>query len=73
MDSLRHNLFDLTNEVAIVTGGNGGLGKGMALGLALAGAQIVIAARDDRKSTEAAAEIESMGGTVLAIRTDVVI
>lgn len=38
------NLFDLSGKVAIVTGGNGGLGRGMAQGLAAAGADLVIAA-----------------------------
>ena len=43
-------LFDLHGKVAIVTGGNGGLGRGMALGLASAGATIVIAARNQAKT-----------------------
>ena len=40
------DLFDLSGKVAIVTGGNGGLGLCMALGLAVAGANIVVAARN---------------------------
>jgi 2-dehydro-3-deoxy-D-gluconate 5-dehydrogenase len=43
------NPFDLSGRVAIVTGGNGGLGLGMAHGLARAGAAIAIAARDEKK------------------------
>ena len=43
-------LFDLTGRVAIVTGGNGGIGLGLARGLAAAGASVVIAARDLAKS-----------------------
>jgi 2-dehydro-3-deoxy-D-gluconate 5-dehydrogenase len=43
-------LFDLTGKVAIVTGGNGGVG-GMATGLASCGATIVIAARDANKAS----------------------
>jgi NAD(P)-dependent dehydrogenase (short-subunit alcohol dehydrogenase family) len=39
-------LFDLTGRVAIVTGGNGGIGLGMARGLAAAGATVVLAARN---------------------------
>ncbi|MQG27767.1 MAG: 2-deoxy-D-gluconate 3-dehydrogenase, partial [SAR202 cluster bacterium] len=39
------NLFDLTGKVAVVTGGNGGIGLGISMGLAGAGANIVIAAR----------------------------
>ena len=71
MTTPARNLFDLTDKVAIVTGGNGGLGKGMALGLARAGANIVIAARNKEKSAQAAAEIETMGMKALVVRTDV--
>ena len=50
-------LFDLHGKVAIVTGGNGGLGRGMAIGLASAGADIVIAARNQTKTATTAAEL----------------
>ncbi|HXO01068.1 MAG TPA: SDR family NAD(P)-dependent oxidoreductase, partial [Stellaceae bacterium] len=43
-------LFDLTGKVAVVTGGNGGIGLGMAKGLAQAGADVVVAARNAEKS-----------------------
>ncbi|HWA63046.1 MAG TPA: SDR family oxidoreductase [Caulobacteraceae bacterium] len=49
--------FDLTGKVAIVTGGNGGIGLGCARGLARAGATVVIAARNRAKSEAAAAEL----------------
>ena len=39
-------LFDLTGRIAVVTGGNGGIGLGMAKGLAEAGAALLVAARD---------------------------
>ena len=45
--------FNLKGKVAIVTGGNGGIGLGMARGLADAGASIVVAARDTAKSETA--------------------
>lgn len=65
-------LFDLTDKVAVVTGGNGGLGLGMAEGLAAAGADIVIAARNASKTAEAAASLrERFGVKVLEVQADV--
>ena len=49
-------MFDLTGRVAVVTGGNGGIGLGMARGLAAAGAAVVIAGRDQDKSKAAVSE-----------------
>jgi 2-dehydro-3-deoxy-D-gluconate 5-dehydrogenase len=64
-------LFDLTGRVAIVTGGNGGIGLGMAKGMAQAGAALVVAARDEAKSAQALREIEGLGATAIAVRVDV--
>ncbi|OLB99604.1 MAG: 2-deoxy-D-gluconate 3-dehydrogenase [Candidatus Rokubacteria bacterium 13_1_40CM_68_15] len=64
-------MFDLKGKVAVVTGGNGGIGLGMARGLAAAGAQIVVAARNREKSRVAVAEIERRGGTAIALDVDV--
>jgi 2-deoxy-D-gluconate 3-dehydrogenase len=49
--------FDLKGKVAIVTGGNGGIGLGMAKGLAAAGAKVVVAGRNAQKSAAAAKEV----------------
>lgn len=66
------NLFDLHGKVAIVTGGNGGLGQGMAVGLASAGSHIVIAARNQAKTAATAAELRARYGVqVLELRVDV--
>jgi 2-dehydro-3-deoxy-D-gluconate 5-dehydrogenase len=51
-------MFDLTGKVAIVTGGNGGIGLGMARGLAKAGARVVVAARNREKSDAAVRDYE---------------
>ena len=65
-------LFDLHGKVAIVTGGNGGLGRGMALGLASAGATIAIAARNRAKTAATAAELRARYGVqVLELSVDV--
>ena len=50
-------VFDLTGRVAVVTGGNGGIGLGMAHGLAAAGARVVVAARNAEKAEAAVAEL----------------
>ncbi len=51
------NLFDLTGKVAVVTGGNGGIGLGMAQGIASLGAKIVIAGRNAAKAESALASL----------------
>ena len=68
---MQKSQFDLTDKVAIVTGGNGGIGLGMARGLARAGASIVIAGRDETKSNTAVCEIEQIGAKAIAISVDV--
>ncbi|HUJ73935.1 MAG TPA: glucose 1-dehydrogenase [bacterium] len=65
------NLFDLTGKVAIVTGGNGGIGLGVAKGLAQAGATVAVAARNAAKSRGAVQELERLGGKALAVEVDV--
>jgi 2-deoxy-D-gluconate 3-dehydrogenase len=62
------NLFDLSSRVAIVTGGNGGIGLGMARGLAGAGATVIVAARNAGKSAAAVAEL---GGKAAFVALDV--
>lgn len=63
-------LFDLTENVAIVTGGSTGLGRSMALALAEAGADIVLV--DHRPHSETAEEIKSMGRKVLPLVADLI-
>ena len=56
------NLFDLSGRVAVITGGNGGLGLGMARGLVKAGANVAIWARNETKNIAAVQELNALGG-----------
>jgi 2-deoxy-D-gluconate 3-dehydrogenase len=66
------DMFSLEDKVAIVTGGNGGIGYGISKGFARAGANIVIAARNVHKTAKAAEIIQSQYGVkVLEVEVDV--
>jgi 2-dehydro-3-deoxy-D-gluconate 5-dehydrogenase len=65
------NMFDLTSRVAIVTGGNGGIGLGMAQGLAAAGATVVVAARNANKNAEATKKLQALGAKAVAVEINV--
>lgn len=70
-EGLRH-LFGLERKVALITGGNGGIGKGIARGLASAGADVVIAARNEPKTARAVEEItRDFGVRCLGLQVDV--
>ena len=63
--------FDLTGKVAVVTGGNSGIGFGMARGLARAGANVAVVGRNAGKSARAVSELEAIGAKAVAIEADV--
>ena len=62
--------FDLSGKAALVTGGNGGIGLGMAKGLAQAGAAIAIAGRDASKNSAALSELKKTGVKAVALKAD---
>src|SRR3546814_2638562 len=68
---MAENLFDLTGKVALVTGGNSGIGLGFARGLARAGADVVIWGRREDRNEKAVAELRQFGGRVSARVVDV--
>ena len=68
---MSNDAFDLSGKVGIVTGGNGGIGLGIAKGLARAGANIVVAARNQDKTTEAVEQLQGLGVRALGLTTDV--
>jgi 2-deoxy-D-gluconate 3-dehydrogenase len=66
-----HSLFQLTDRVAVVTGGNGGIGRGIALGLAQAGAAVAVFGRNDEKNRRVLSELKEIGVPSVAVCVDV--
>ena len=64
-------MFDLTDRIALVTGGNGGIGLGMARGLGQAGATVLLVGRNAEKSSAALRELQSLGVRAEALSCDV--
>ena len=64
-------IFDLQKRVAFITGGNGGIGLGMAKGFASAGATVVIAGRNKTKAQSALSELHSLGAQAEFVELDV--
>ena len=64
-------MFDLSGKVAVVTGGNGGIGKGIALGLAEAGASVAILARNEERNRSTLEELQRIGYPAMALKLDV--
>jgi len=65
------NIFDLTGKTALITGASGGLGRSFALTLARYGARVAVAARRVDQLAETIAEVETNGGSGMAIEMDV--
>ena len=69
--SMTSGLFDLTGRVAVVTGGNGGIGRALALGLAQAGAAVAVLARNEERNRAVLAELRAIGVPALTTMLDV--
>ncbi len=63
-------MFDLSGKVALVTGGNGGIGRAIALGLARAGASVAIFARNEERNRTTLVELEALGVRAMATKVD---
>ena len=68
--SMANNLFDLSDEVAVVVGATGVLGGGMAVALASAGARVVVSGRSVERGNEKVREITKAGGRAIFFQTD---
>jgi len=64
-------LFDLSGKVAVITGGNGGIGRSIAIGLAEAGASIAIFGRNEEKNKNTLSELKKIGIPAMALRVDI--
>src|SRR5215207_3761766 len=75
MERPMSHLFDLTGKVALVTGGSRGIGRGICLRLAEAGAKVVVNAHSiesrDENAADVVAQITANGGQALAVAADV--
>lgn len=65
------DIFDINGRVAVVTGGNGGIGRSLALGYAKAGAAVAIFGRNEKKNAQVLAELQQIGAPCMALRVDV--
>ena len=64
-------MFDLSGKVAAVTGGNGGIGRAIAIGLAEAGASVAILARNEDRNRDTLAALKQIGVPTMALKLDV--
>ncbi len=68
---MANSSFDLSGKSAVVTGGNGGIGLGIAVGLAEAGADVLVAARNEQKTAAAVEELKKFGVRAMGTTTNV--
>ena len=64
-------LFNLSGNVAVITGGNGGIGRSIAIGLAEAGASVAIFGRNEEKNKKTLSELKEIGNPAMATQVDI--
>jgi len=64
-------LFDLSGNIAVVTGGNGGIGRSIANGLAKAGASVAVFGRNEEKNKATLAELQKVADYSMAVKVDI--
>ena len=69
--SSRSSPFDLSGRVAVITGGNRGIGRSIALGMARAGAAVAVLARNEEKNSQVLAELKAIRVPATALHLDV--
>jgi 2-deoxy-D-gluconate 3-dehydrogenase len=69
--AVKSSPFDLSGRVAVVTGGNRGIGRSIALGMAAAGASVAILSRNAERNASVLAELKAIGNKALALPLDV--
>ena len=63
--------FSLSGRVAVITGGNRGIGRSIALGMARAGASIAVLSRNNEKNSQVLVELKALGSAAIALHLDV--
>ena len=69
--SITSSPFALSGRVAVITGGNRGIGRSIALGMARAGAAIAVLSRNEERNSQVVGELKAIGGTAMALHLDV--
>jgi 2-deoxy-D-gluconate 3-dehydrogenase len=64
-------LFNLSGNIAVITGGNGGIGRSIAIGLAEAGSSVVIFGRNEEKNKKTLSELKEIGNPAIAMQVDI--
>src|SRR4030095_3882235 len=71
VDMKEHSMSQFVGKVALITGGNAGIGRAAAIEFAKQGAQVVVSGRGEKEGNAVVAEIQALGGEAIFVKTDV--